>query len=449
MKFQKIRSPLQIKKVEQGSIGHRVGLRANDRITAIDDYPVCHELDFLYLTSKEQFSLSIERRNHTFTASLTRAGGESLGIMLYNQPIRLCGNKCLFCFIDQLPQGMRKSLYVKDEDLRHSFLYGNYVTLTNATNDDLDDLARLELSPIYVSVHSTSIEIRNRLLGKKKTPDLLAQLRKLKSLGIGFHAQIVVCPGINDGKELEKTIRDLLCFKKALLSIAVVPVGLTRFRDALPLLKPVCQIKAQEVCTMVESLRTRLKRVGADKKLFLADEIFLRARHPIPAKSYYHDYPQIENGVGLIRDLCEEWKKVKKIISGKHQVISGKKQRIALITSVSAGPFLSQICCDLTHIFPWLLVDVVCVANHFFGESVSVAGLLTAGDVVAAMRKRGDYYDRTILPDVMFNISGHTLDGQSIAQITKRIGVPCTAVSHVKGLVCMLIPRFAKVLHDE
>jgi putative radical SAM enzyme (TIGR03279 family) len=319
-----------------------------------------------------------------------------------------------------MPPGLRKGLYIKDEDVKHSFINGNYVTLSSLTNIDLEKVVRLGISPLYVSVHVTDPVIRNQMLGNKKAPPVMPQLQFLSDHGIQLHTQIVLCPGFNDGDVLRNTIRDLRSLGDTLRSIAVVPVGITRFRKTP--LQGVDTENARQICTMVGAISDKMTSSDGFRKLFCADELFIRAGLSIPSRRYYEEYPQIENGVGLIRMLCEDWKKCKRQLASR-KLVQLRKKTFLIVTSVSAFSYINKIIKEAADVIPGLSVEVVPVINTFFGNSVTVAGLLTARDVIPVLKKYRGNFTYAILPSVMFNYAGSTLDGYSTERIGKESGV--------------------------
>jgi len=361
-----------------------------------------------------------------------------MGIIPVIQPIKKCANRCLFCFIDQMPEGLRDSLYVKDEDYRYSFTNGNYITLSNSSESELCRIAQLGLSPLYISVHATGSDVRKKLLGNRRAIDIMHQLRFLSDKDIKFHAQIVVCPGINDGIILEKTIKDLLLLKGGILSIAIVPVGLTRYHKNR--LLPVNMEVALQLCNMAGRMGDKRVKAGKRRLVYCADELFIKARLSVPAKVYYDDYPQIENGVGLVRLLLEEWRKLKKNLetSGgieKKSAPVAKINRYLVITSESASTYIKKIMEELERFFTNVEIKTAAVANDFFGRSVTVAGLMTACDVMRVIRLQNSDFKCVFLPDVMFNINGYTLDGYSVKRIAKNTGKKVKIVSSIGDIV--------------
>jgi putative radical SAM enzyme (TIGR03279 family) len=340
---------------------------------------------------------------------------------------------------------LRKSLYLKDEDYRHSFLHGNYITLTGITKKEMNKIIRTGLSPLYISVHATDPAVRIRMLNNRKAGDILAQLGKLENSGIAFHTQIVVCPGMNDGKVLKKTVHDLLAFKEGLLSVAVVPVGITKHRKNH--LRPVSSQDARSICSMVETLSEQDKRYTGRRRLFIADEFLLKAGFDIPERSYYEEYPQIENGVGLLSLLINEWKKVrvtlrKRITKVQHsttKLSSSQRKRYLILTSASAQPFIGEIITELNRLQNKVALTVEPVMNNFFGDTVTVAGLLAAHDIIQTVKKTDTQWDSIVLPGIVLNYRGYTLDGFSPARIAKKLKAEVTVVNNISGLTDFIL----------
>ncbi len=434
-------SGITITRISKTSPAYAAGLQKNDVIIAVNEEPVEDELDFSFYAACETFEIEFQRKNIINKYTVYRKPGEFLGVEFAPVKIRRCKNKCIFCFIDQLPPGMRKRLYIKDEDYRHSFLDGNYVTLSSLTKGEMDKVVRLGLSPLYISVHATVPEVRRKMLNNPNAGRIMEQLKKLQDNGILFHTQIVVCPDFNDGPVLEKTIKDLLIFQTSLLSIAVVPVGLTKHRKKM--LKPISRRGALRICNTVMKLSEQDMESAGFRRIFIADEFLLKAGINIPSNTYYEDYPQIENGVGLVRLLLEEWKSVKKKLSRKKNkrnsmakdVQIKRKKHYILLTSVSALPFLEMIIGELTQFIDHAAISVKPVKNRFFGESVTVAGLITAKDIINTVKNRSRKAVTVIIPEVILNYNNYTLDGFSIDRISKKVMAKVVAVKNLPHLV--------------
>ncbi len=436
---------VRIKNVDKTSPAYSAGIRRDDFIIAVNGEPVEDELDFNFYSSNTKLRIQTRRKGIMRLVSVGRKPGRLLGIEFASMPIKQCRNKCIFCFIDQLPDGLRKSLYVKDEDYRYSFLDGNYITLSGMTQREIDKIVNISLSPLYISVHSTDPAVRKRMLNNRKAGEIVSQLQKLEDNGIKFHTQIVVCPGINDGAILKRTIDDLLAFKKGLLSIAVVPVGLTKNRKSY--LKPVSAENALRICKMVNTVSEQDRKKTGIRRLFIADEFLLKAGLDIPEDSYYEGYPQIENGVGLVSILLNEWKsikrnfkkKVNKRMSLAKASSSRRKKSYLALTSISAEPYIERIVSELDQFINNVEFIILPVRNSFFGESVTVAGLLTAHDIIKTVKGLKEHWDAVIIPKVILNYNGYTLDGFSTTRIAQKIDTKVEIVNTISELIDFIL----------
>ena len=436
---------IHIKHIAKSSPFYTSGIREGDCITAINGEPIEDELDFSFFSSHENLDVQIRRRDRKKNILINRRPGEFHGIEFARLPIKRCTNRCIFCFVDQLPEGLRKSLYLKDEDYRHSFLQGNYITLTAITRREIKKIIRTGLSPLYISVHSTDPAVRIRMLNNSKAGEIATQLRELENNGIAFHTQIVVCPGINDGKVLKKTLNDLLAFKDGLLSIAVVPVGITKHRGSS--LKPVSPRDARSICRMIDTISKQDKRNTGRRRLFIADEFLLKAGIDIPESSYYEEYPQIENGVGLLSTVINEWKGVRRNLRGRMEKINSmankstrkQKKRFLILTSESAQPFIRDIISELSTLLGKVDLTVEPVINKFFGDTVTVAGLISAHDIMYTVKKTDAQWNAVIIPRVTLNYRGYTLDGFSPVRIAKNIGTEVEVVNNISDLTDFIL----------
>jgi putative radical SAM enzyme (TIGR03279 family) len=427
---------VKVRHVPKESPFYKAGLRSSDIITSINGEEVTDELDFRFFAADCLLELSVRRGDADVKLTVIREEGSFLDVDIQERPINTCKNRCIFCFIDQMPPGLRSGLYIKDEDFKYSFLNGNYVTLSSTTRKDLEKVARLGISPLFISVHATETGIRNKMLRNSKAPPVMDQLNFLKNSGVAFHTQIVVCKGYNDGNVLLRTLEDLFSFGENLLSIAVVPVGLTRYRN-FPL-EPVDSQTAGWICSKVEQMSLEHLQKDGFRKLFLADEFFIKAGLKIPPAKYYEDYPQIENGVGLVRMLLEQWKTCKsKLNSGKSRISFNRKT--LLLTSVSAYPYLKRIISEAEKQYGVTEMDIVAVKNDYFGETVTVAGLLTAKDIISTIKRetKNKKYGQIIIPAVMFNFGGYTLDGFSLQRICKATGIDIKIAESPEEVFCV------------
>jgi putative radical SAM enzyme (TIGR03279 family) len=422
---------LLVNSVQKGSSAWKAGVRPGDRVLSVNGKKAVDEFEFRFLTAQPVSTLRLSRASRVASVTLCRPAGKMSGIGFSDPPVARCANRCIFCFIDQMPPGLRKSLYVKDEDITHSFLNGNYVTLSAVSEGQLGRIGRLGLSPLYISVHATDPGVRRMMLGNPRSRDVMEQLRSLRRHRISFHTQIVVCPGFNNGPALERTLADLLTLGKSLLSIAVVPVGLTKHRR-IPL-AAVDNKEALRICETAAAAGDADAKKNGRRRIFCADELFIKAGLAIPPKRYYEQYPQIENGVGLVRQLLEEWETVKQRLASDRILIPVKRRpahkKILCLTSASALPYIEGVIAEICRRKKNVTARVLPVVNHFFGDSVTVAGLLTAADMVKTVRRTAAVWDRVIVPAVAFNRRGNTLDGWSIGRIRKLLGMRVDAAA--------------------
>ncbi|MEI6131735.1 MAG: DUF512 domain-containing protein [Bacillota bacterium] len=417
---------IKIANIEAGSIAEEVGIEAGDFLISIDGNEIVDILDYRFFCANEILELEIEKANgEEWEIEIEKEYEDDLGIEFENPMIteeKSCTNKCVFCFIDQLPKGMRETMYFKDDDSRLSFLTGNYVTLTNIKPAELDRIIRYRLSPINVSVHATNSDLRAKMLGNRFGGEILSQIRKITDAGLTVNAQVVVCPGINDGIELEKTIRELSDMHPGLNSISVVPVGLTRFRDGLPEIKPVDLKSATEILKVVEQVQKENLKTHGSHVVFAADEMYIKAGREMPEFEAYEDFPQIENGVGLVASLRQEVRECLKSM----KVRPGAQRNILIATGVDAQPIIETLAREVEAKVEGLKVRVIGVKNNFFGESVTVCGLLTGRDVCEAVKSAKVSSDSEILVlcSKMFRASGNDfLDDFTIGQLEAEIGM--------------------------
>ena len=408
---------LEILTVEPGSIGAELELEAGDCLLAINGRPVRDLLDFLLAEADEELLLEVRKfSGELWDLELEKDAGQPLGLEFEHPQPTQCGNNCIFCFVHQLPHGMRRSLYVKDEDFRFSYLYGSYVTLSNVGEADIERIIEQHLSPLYVSVHASDDQVRSQLLGRGG-PSILQMLQRLTEAGIEIHAQIVLCPGINDGAILEQSITALQALYPGVRSLAVVPVGLTGFRQRLPVLRPLEQAEAAAVIATVHAWQERcLGRFGS-RFVFAADELYLKAKAPLPPVAAYEDFPQLENGVGLLARFRAEAEDV------LAQVPPLAATPVTVVTGTSAAAEVERFVTALAAASGAELRLVV-AASRFFGGHVSVAGLLTGADLLAALQGR-DLGSALLIPAVMLREGDDLfLDDLSPIDLERELGVP-------------------------
>jgi putative radical SAM enzyme (TIGR03279 family) len=406
---------VRVESVGRGSAAERAGIAAGDRILSVAGEPVFDLLDLHFLSSRKRFLLRWETNRGEKRERVIRAGGDPLGVFPEPVRVRRCRNRCIFCFVHQLPKGMRRSLYIKDEDIRLSFLHGQYVTFSDVSEEEIRKILRYRLSPLYVSIHTTDPALRRRMLGNPHAADVMEVLSRLVSAGIALHGQIVVCPGINDGEELSRSLVELSCLRPGLLSVAVVPVGLTSHREGLPPLRAVTRGEARETLSLLARLGRRFGRREGEPFAVAADEYYLLAGEKIPGRRAYGSFPQIGNGVGLLRQFMDESgvlfrrKKWKRADAGG-TVVSGLSPRTYVFD------FLKNFSRKAGATFVPLPVP-----NRLMGESVTVTGLLSGGDILAALS--GRKVSRIYIPSVCLRDAGDLfLDNRSPEEIARETG---------------------------
>jgi putative radical SAM enzyme (TIGR03279 family) len=426
---------VRVAEVKPDSPGARAGLLAGDVITHVDGEPVIDFLDFYAAAFAQAYTLRVMRHDGAHELELKRKPGEDTGLATETGPPMLCDNRCVFCFFDQLPPGLRDELYLKDEDYRLSFLHGNYLTLTNLKSEDEARIKTMHLSPLYVSVHSTDEATRARLLGRKPTEPILAILDRLGEAGIRFHAQVVVVPGYNYGT-LKSTLNDLCDRHDFVLSTSVVPVGLTCHRDGLTDLRPVSADEAREIVRYVSGLSHRMRQRLGHGLVYASDELMVLSELGIPPAPYYDDYPQIENGVGLIRVLLDSARALEMPPS-----VQGKK--LAFVTGAMAAPYLREVAADLAE--RGLEIEVIPVSNSLLGASVTVSGLLSGRDILVQLSDAGEY-DAVILPPNVLNDNDVTIDDVGVSHMADNLGVPVVVGDYD---LSQTIKRLDVVLNQE
>ena len=407
-----------ISQIHKESIADRAGLEKGDIIVSINGNPVRDVIDYMFYCRDDIDNIEILRAKKPHTLKIRESEPSSLGIELRSFRTRTCRNRCLFCFVSQLPKGLRKTLYLKDDDYRMSFLFGNYITLTNLTSKEKRRIIEQRLSPLYISVHAVNNDLRRKMLGNPKAADILKELQELTSNRIRIHTQIIVCPGLNDGEELSNTIRELQRFYPYVASIAVVPVGLTKYKKGG--LRPVERDDAAEIIGTVKKFRERCRKRHGDPVVHLADEFYIRAGLPFPPIKEYGDLPQIENGVGLVPEFLHSAKRLR--LPKKIDPV-----KAALFTGESFMPYLEELAKKFNSI-EGLSLDIFKVKNRFFGPSITVAGLLTGKDILKTIVGKTKA-DRLLVPDVMLREgSDMFLDNVTLKDLQESLGIPVIAI---------------------
>ena len=370
--------------VEPRSVAAHRGLKAGDSLLRINGEQIIDEIDYQALIAGSELMLVVERANgKTDELAIRKEEGEPLGLHFGDSMTlspRTCHNKCMFCFIDQMPPDMRETLYVKDDDWRYSLMMGNFVTLTNVNDAEFDRILLRRASPLFISVHTTNPELRCRMMNNRFAGDIMQKLERLRDAGIRFHAQVVVCPGYNDGEELMRTLRDLRSLSPAAQTVALVPVGLTRFREGLHPLTPFNRDSANALMEQIAPFQAECRKTLGTTFVFPSDEFFCLSGREIPSEAWYEGFAQIENGVGLLRQLQSQLEEAERF---DDEPYSGGRKRYLLPTGLSAAPYLARFCERFAP--EGVSVRVYPVENRFFGKTVTVTGLLTGGDVLASL----------------------------------------------------------------
>lgn len=406
---------IEIETIAPGSPAEQAGLRPDDLLVSLSGYPINDAIDFMFHKSSDCLDVVFCRNGIRHAVQITVKEENDLGITVKPFKVKTCRNNCVFCFVKQLPKGLRKSLYIKDEDYRLSFLYGNYMTLSNLDSEAKKRIIEQRLSPLYISVHTTNRELRNTMLGNPHASDIMKELRFLAENKIRIHTQIVLCPGYNDGRELQSTIRDLYRFFPYVSSIAVVPVGLTSHRRQQ--LNPVNKDDAIKALDIVETFRKRFIKKHGDPLVFCSDEMYIKAEAPFPPLKEYGMLPQIENGVGMVPLFLSQAKKI------KLSTALYPKKKFLTVTGTSFYPFLKKFAERLNE-KENIRISAIPVENAFFGRSVTVAGLLTGHDVIKTLKDHTGSYDILLVPEVALKEDANMfLDDVTLGDIGDATGL--------------------------
>jgi putative radical SAM enzyme (TIGR03279 family) len=415
-----------VKSIDKHSAAWRAGLREGDRVLSFNGEDFVDYIDYVYFSSEDRLTVEYESRGRVKKALLKKDPEEPMGLEFEEGLLgkkRVCRNKCVFCFVDQLPKGMRRTLYVKDEDWRCSFIMGNYVTLSDIGEAELNRIIARKASPLYISVHAADEETRKKMIGNMKARPVMETLERLKDGGIKFHTQAVICPGYNDGKTLQNTMESLYGLYPSAMSLAVVPVGLTAHRRNLLPLKAMDKSSAEGVLKLVEDFAAKALKEKGTRFVFASDEIYIRAGKEMPAYEAYEDFPQIENGVGVTRKLEAETESAMEDYANEKAAY----KKVSFATGVDACPYIEKLAQKLADRYK-MEINVYPVENRFFGESVTVAGLLTGRDIRETLKNR-DLGEALLLPDTMFRDREDVfLDDMDRKQMKEALGVDVLAV---------------------
>jgi putative radical SAM enzyme (TIGR03279 family) len=438
-----------IKEVMQDSIAWELGIEAGDRLITVNGQEIEDVFDYHFYVNDEELVILIEKPDgEEWELEIEKDYDEDLGIEFEQglmDEYRSCRNRCIFCFIDQMPRGMRETLYFKDDDSRLSFLQGNYVTLTNMSDHDIDRVIRYHLEPINISFHTTNPELRCRMLHNRFAGDALAKADRLYEAGIHMNGQIVLCKGINDGEELERSIRDMAKYLPYLQSVSVVPVGLTKHREGLEPLEPFGKADAEEVLSAVHRWQEKLYEEYGTHFIHAGDEWYILAEKELPGEERYDGYLQLENGVGMLRLLMNEFEEAYEEVQD-----DGIQRELSVATGLLAHPYIQKMADRLMMRCPGTDIRVYPIRNDFFGELITVSGLITGRDLIAQLRGQ-ELGDRLLLPCNMFRSGEEVfLDDVSLAEVEEALQVRADIVkSSGQDFIDAVLTSIDEEIEDE
>ena len=428
--------------VEKGSRAERHGVQVGDVLISINGREIRDVLDYRFHLANTTVELVLHRGAQLVSVTLHKREYDDIGLD-FETPLmdkkQRCENKCIFCFIDQLPKGMRQTLYFKDDDSRLSFLHGNYITLTNMHERDIDRIIEMHISPVNISVHTTNPELRCFMLHNKRAGEVLSYMRRLADAGITLCGQIVLCRGINDGEELDRSLADLKALYPAMSSVSIVPAGLTRYRDKLYELTPYTPEESARIIEQVNRVGDQCEKEFGTRIFCCADELYLSAGLPLPDESYYGDYDQIENGVGMITSLVTEVATELDYADEYREKYQGPRH-VSIATGVAAYDTVCALARQLEQNFEGLRVSVYRIVNHFFGETITVAGLLTGKDISEQLAGKA-LGDCLLIPENTLRAGEDTLlDDMTVSQLSQLLGVPVIpSANDGVGFICSVL----------
>ena len=429
----------RISDVLAGSIGEEMGIEPGDVLLSVNGEPIEDIFDYHYLVNDEEIVVLIEKPDgEQWELEIEKDFSEDLGLEFEQALLdeyHRCHNKCVFCFIDQMPPGMRETLYFKDDDARLSFLQGNYITLTNMTDQDIERIIRFHLAPVNISVHTMNKELRCRMLNNRFAGEALEKMNRLYEAGIPMNSQVVLCKNWNDGEELDYTVRELARMYPAMESLSVVPIGLTRYRENLEPMEPFERQDAKKVLEQIHGLQKEFLQKMGTRFVHASDEWYVIAGEPLPEADYYEGYGQIENGVGMLRSFMDEVKAYLETCEG-----DSRKRQVSLVTGTMAAPYMEEMISLIRQKYPQITAKVYAVRNDFFGERITVAGLLTGRDILAQLKGK-DLGEALLLPAVVLRsgeevlLDDVTLSEMAFTLQTKICVVQSDGESFVRGIL--------------
>ena len=423
---------VKIVSVEERSYAKKVGIRPLDNLISINGNEICDVLDYRFYLADKTVKLVLDRDGKEYSVKIKKGEYDDIGLE-FETPLmdkkQSCRNGCIFCFIDQNPEGMREPIYFKDDDSRLSFIHGNYITLTNMFDKDIDRIIKMRISPVNISVHTTNPELRVKMMKNKRSGEVLSYLDRFKEAGLSMCGQIVLCKGVNDGEELLRSLRDLSRYFPEMGSVSVVPAGLTKHRDGLYPLADFTPEEAAAVIDMIDTVANEQLEKYGSRQFFAADEFYLKSGRHLPPAEYYEDYPQIENGVGMLRSFSDEFGMAVEDVEDMISAFSGERT-VTVVTGVAAYDMLSSAADKLMALCTGLKVNVVKIINKFFGETITVAGLLTGKDICDQL-EGVELGDELLVPAAALRADDEDfLCGMTLKELSHRLGVKATPVDN-------------------
>jgi putative radical SAM enzyme (TIGR03279 family) len=422
---------VKITSVDKNSRADKQGIIAGDVLVSINGNEIIDVLDYRFYLAEREVNIALLRDGEEFEVKIKKGEYDDIGLD-FETPLmdkkHSCKNGCIFCFIDQNPEGLRDSIYFKDDDSRLSFIHGNYITLTNMTQKDVDRIVKMRFSPLNISIHTTNPELRVKMMKNKHSGEVLRYLDDFKAAGLNMCGQIVLCRGINDGDELRRSLTDLEKYYPELTSVAVVPAGLTKFREKLFPLTDFTPEEASDIIDLINGFGEENLKNHGSRIVFAADEFYLKAKRPIPDADYYEDYPQIENGVGLLRSFMDEFGLAFEDIAEINSALEARDEvrRVSVVTGVASYEMISALAEKIMQNCPKMEIKVYKIVNNFYGESITVAGLLTGKDIYEQLKSRS-LGEELFVPATALRVGDDDfLCGMTRAELAEKLGVKVT-----------------------
>ena len=418
--------------VEKDSKAEKAGIKPLDMLVTINGNEICDVLDYRFYLAEKYLVVGLVGVDGKYNVRIKKGEYDDIGLE-FETPLmdqkQHCRNGCIFCFIDQNPKGMREPIYFKDDDSRLSFIHGNYVTLTNMYEKDIDRIIKMRISPVNISIHTTNPELRVKMMKNKRSGDVLAYLDKFKEAGVSMCGQIVLCKGVNDGDELLRSLTDLSKYYPELGSVSIVPAGLTRHRDGLYPLADFTPEEAAAVIDMIDSIANEQLEKNGSRQFFAADEFYLKSGRPLPDTDYYEDYPQLENGVGMLRSFSDEFGMALEDVEDILSRFPGPRT-VTAVTGAASYPMIKGFADKLSALCEGLCINVVKIINNFFGESITVSGLLTGRDIYEQVRGL-ELGDELLIPSSALRADEcDFLCGMTLAELSDKLGLKVTPVDN-------------------